>query len=254
MEAGESQDPSDGSPTEDVPLEESEGQMAGAEESMEGLGVEDAAGDEVLEEALEVFDTAGADGQQGEAGGESEGESGDDVMLENTGSGQAGSEAESGGEPGSDVAGRPGAQSDAEELATLNRSLDQALERFDGNILTERDTIASQENTSSGGMGDGEMEGEEGELEGADGEMAGSSVASAGDPADSGDGASPGTSGSRRQGDYRHTASKETIPEDIPDGSDDDVVARQIREAAMAETDPELREKLWEEYRKYKKK
>ena len=39
----------------------------------------------------------------------------------------------------------------------------------------------------------------------------------------------------------------------MPDGSDDDVVAKQIREAAMTETDPELREKLWEEYRKYKK-
>ena len=32
---------------------------------------------------------------------------------------------------------------------------------------------------------------------------------------------------------------------------DDDVVARQIREAAMKEKDPELREKLWDEYRKY---
>ena len=32
----------------------------------------------------------------------------------------------------------------------------------------------------------------------------------------------------------------------------DDVVARQIREAAESETDPELKEKLWAEYRKYK--
>ena len=41
-------------------------------------------------------------------------------------------------------------------------------------------------------------------------------------------------------------------PNDIPDGSDDDIVARQLREAAENETDPELREKLWDEYRKYK--
>lgn len=40
-------------------------------------------------------------------------------------------------------------------------------------------------------------------------------------------------------------------PEDIPSGRDDDVVARQIREAAMREPDPELREALWEEYRNY---
>ena len=48
-------------------------------------------------------------------------------------------------------------------------------------------------------------------------------------------------------------AGPSSIPPDIPDGSDDDVVARQIREAAMKETDPELRAALWEEYRKYKK-
>jgi hypothetical protein len=43
------------------------------------------------------------------------------------------------------------------------------------------------------------------------------------------------------------------VPADIPDGRDDDIVARQLREAAMKETDPELRERLWEEYRQYKK-
>ena len=33
---------------------------------------------------------------------------------------------------------------------------------------------------------------------------------------------------------------------------DDDIVARQLREAAERETDPELKKRLWEEYRKYK--
>ena len=42
------------------------------------------------------------------------------------------------------------------------------------------------------------------------------------------------------------------IPEDIPlDGSAEDQVARQIREAAMAETDPAIRAALWDEYRKH---
>lgn len=45
----------------------------------------------------------------------------------------------------------------------------------------------------------------------------------------------------------------EQIPEDIPDAKDDDIIARQLREAAMQEQDPELKEKLWEEYKKYKK-
>jgi hypothetical protein len=41
-------------------------------------------------------------------------------------------------------------------------------------------------------------------------------------------------------------------PPGTPDGNDDDVVARQLREAAEKETDPVLKKKLWEEYRKYK--
>ena len=36
-------------------------------------------------------------------------------------------------------------------------------------------------------------------------------------------------------------------------GEDDDIVARQLREAAENETDPELKEKLWQEYEEYKK-
>lgn len=37
-----------------------------------------------------------------------------------------------------------------------------------------------------------------------------------------------------------------------PTGDDDDVVARQLREAAEKETDPIMKEKLWEEYKRYK--
>jgi hypothetical protein len=38
----------------------------------------------------------------------------------------------------------------------------------------------------------------------------------------------------------------------VEDGSDDDIVMRQIREAAERETDPVMKEKLWGEYRKLK--
>ncbi len=37
------------------------------------------------------------------------------------------------------------------------------------------------------------------------------------------------------------------------DPKDDDIVARQLREAAEKESDPELKEKLWKEYEQYKK-
>ena len=56
--------------------------------------------------------------------------------------------------------------------------------------------------------------------------------------------------GSGGQNNEKTTAStKRDAP---PEDSDDDIVARQLREAAESETDPELREKLWEEYRRYK--
>ncbi len=38
---------------------------------------------------------------------------------------------------------------------------------------------------------------------------------------------------------------------DTPDARDKEVYARQLREAAMAEEDPELKEKLWEDYETY---
>lgn len=41
-------------------------------------------------------------------------------------------------------------------------------------------------------------------------------------------------------------------PSDIPGKQNDDVVARQLRELAEKEQDPELRSKYWNQYRKYK--
>ncbi len=44
---------------------------------------------------------------------------------------------------------------------------------------------------------------------------------------------------------------KARTPADIPDLVSEDIVAKQLREAALAEDDPVLRERLWEEYRLY---
>jgi hypothetical protein len=43
------------------------------------------------------------------------------------------------------------------------------------------------------------------------------------------------------------------LANEIPDGNDDDIVARRLRKAAEQETDPELKDKLWKEYVEYKK-
>tara|TARA_B100001027_G_C16175323_1_gene288924 strand:+ start:56 stop:604 length:549 start_codon:yes stop_codon:yes gene_type:complete len=42
------------------------------------------------------------------------------------------------------------------------------------------------------------------------------------------------------------------IPEDIPIDNNDDVFARQIKNAALKEKDPERQKKIWNQYRKYK--
>ena len=46
--------------------------------------------------------------------------------------------------------------------------------------------------------------------------------------------------------------SNQPLLETLPDKGNDDIVARQLREAANRETDPVLRRKLQDEYRKYK--
>lgn len=65
---------------------------------------------------------------------------------------------------------------------------------------------------------------------------------------------SQGGGGGMRTGEVSaaNTTAKYPPPNDIPSGNDDDVIARQLREAAMREPDPTVREKLWNEYRKYK--
>jgi Tfp pilus assembly protein PilX len=58
--------------------------------------------------------------------------------------------------------------------------------------------------------------------------------------------ASTETSGQGGQGSSREKQGRAS-------SDDDDIVARQLREAAENETDPELKEKLWKEYEDYKK-
>jgi len=53
-------------------------------------------------------------------------------------------------------------------------------------------------------------------------------------------------------GEGSETSKSAAVPEDIGDGQGDDIVLRQIREAAMKERNPVLRDKLWDEYRKIK--
>jgi len=141
--------------------------------------------------------------------------------------------------PGSGEAGGAGTAADAE--------LDKALEDFDGGILAARDVIRTRSNETAGGVPASSLPG------GSPGAQGGTS--------ESGAPGTPGTSepvfGSPHGLPSERSAPPvagptDRVPEDIPDAQDDDIIARQLREAAMNEPDPELREKLWEEYRRYK--
>ncbi len=157
-----------------------------------------------------------------------------------------------------------GGLSHEEIIAGLDAELDESIGVFDGMILDERARaeaiVANTYDPAGAGSEDSnEVLFEEGDLEeGLPGygefpesdNESGEEADASGDPSDGetipdGDGTSAPSSAS--QG----TAPGGT-PEDIDDGSDDDIVARQIREAAQKEKDPALREKLWDEYRKYK--
>ena len=163
-----------------------------------------------------------------------------------------------------------GEQTVVEQIAVLDAELSAGLGEFDEMLLHEQERVraATPMQDAAGGVGGGA--GDAGTAEGAEGEggdgSGESGSGSEGAESEGGDGSGESGSGSEgADGDdggvsrdggagrgARQQGGRQGAPADIPDGSDDDVVARQLREAAEKETDPELKKKLWEEYRKYK--
>lgn len=139
-----------------------------------------------------------------------------------------------------------GEQTGAEETADLDAELFNGMSEFDEMLLREQERIRAAAPQAEGGGGGG---GQGGDAAGGESGKAGTAgdgdaqVAEGSEDSPTyGAGAGPGA---QQQGDGG-------APPDTPDGNDDDVVARQLREAAEKETDPVLKKKLWEEYRKYK--
>jgi hypothetical protein len=134
----------------------------------------------------------------------------------------------------------------AEQVAILDSELERGTGEFDAMILEEqaqqrRDTRAREPSAMEA-------------PEPAGGPSGGSGEEVMADAGDYGGGYSTGggMGGATKGGGMPKNTAKYPPPKDIPSGNDDDVVARQLREAAMREPDPEVREKLWDEYRKYK--
>jgi hypothetical protein len=168
-----------------------------------------------------------------------------------TGQGAGGSSGAGDGATGSGTYGRypagQGTLTPGEQVAILDAELERGMGDFDAMILEEqaaqrranRDQTSNEPvQTASAGSASGS--GEAGDDYGR--EIGGGGGYSVG-------GGMGGTGGGG--GSIPQNTAKYPPPADIPNGNNDDVVARQLREAAMREPDPAVREKLWVEYRKY---
>tara|TARA_B100000700_G_C14999361_1_gene835532 strand:+ start:373 stop:876 length:504 start_codon:yes stop_codon:yes gene_type:complete len=131
---------------------------------------------------------------------------------------------------------------------------EDSLGDFDKDIASERVVIASadrgdgmtgQESADAAAISEGALEGG---MDGAMGSSGSEADASQGQEGEAQESKSESDSGD----DTSQSVKEERIPDDIPmDGTGEDVIARQIREAAIQEDDPLIREALWEEYRKH---
>ena len=167
------------------------------------------------------------------------------------GGGLGGCDGSSGGAGGAGGVGQfPGG--DQERADELGKELDKSMGDFDEALGEEQREISSTtRNTEGFDTGSGGNRGGSISLgEQAAGAMGG---ASSGGGGGGGGGDSAGGVGAREgAGSLDPQEVAERTPDDIEAIIDDDIVAKQLREAALSEEDPELRERLWEEYRKYK--
>jgi hypothetical protein len=150
--------------------------------------------------------------------------------------------------PASAAAGARPPQTPEERRAALDKRLSDSLSSFDAKLRAEQQRIASERDgrqvavttisapDADSGTGDASRR------------HAGGRSSHSGDLSrDGGDLKSDRAAGNIGVG------GNGAVANEIPDGNDDDVVARRLRKAAEQETDPELKDKLWKEYVEYKK-
>ena len=190
-----------------------ESKLPGGSGSTAGTGREKT-DDEILAEALRELNKRREPGQQGE--------------------GAAGHMPQAG-------AGDP-ARTDAEKKQTLGGELEEGFAEFDQLMLGEQQAINEQADQEGyGGFPEGDdFPGEGGSVQNPGEEPLQTAMVDSDPVSIKGEGNIP-------------TRSHSQVPPDLVDAKGDDIIARQLREAAMKEQDPELRDKLWDEYRKYKR-
>jgi len=152
------------------------------------------------------------------------------------------------------VAVRPGHPARVELSLAGYKPLQRTVELAKGTEKTFRGVLEKREESDSEPASKAEQA-EQAEQSKAEQSKAGPGRGAAGAAAAALRGAAGGRDGPRAGGGQRSGGAGATAfepPVDIPDAGDDDIVARQLREAAENEPDPQLRARLWEEYREYK--
>jgi len=152
------------------------------------------------------------------------------------------------------------AKSQAEETADLEGAFLSSLGDFDDSLLKEEEKVAARvpsqrESGSSSASGSSGRAGDSGDTSsGENGESAEQGEGTTDDQGREGQAgtAQESTSRAGSQGSGVEQSKYGTPGGKLPPPEDDDIVARQLREAAEKEPDPELKKKLWEEYWKYK--
>jgi hypothetical protein len=140
---------------------------------------------------------------------------------------------------------------DADRADQLGKELDKSVGDFDEVLMEEQREIETvSRNTEGYDSGSGGRSGGNISL----GEQAAGAQGGGGSGGGGGGGGGEGATAERSdplEG-MSDSEIEQRTPDDIAVAIDDDIVAKQLREAALSEDDPELRKRLWEEYRKYK--
>ena len=133
------------------------------------------------------------------------------------------------------------AETEEEKIRRLEKELEQALAQFDNCIVEES---KSSEESGGGGAAASASTTASGENE-SENLKESSSTPSTSIMSD-------GDINLEESNSRQISSSNGSIPKDVVLIDDDDIVARQLRELAMAEEDPNLRDQLWDKYREYK--
>ncbi len=162
------------------------------------------------------------------------------------GAGQGADAGEAGGAGGAGGVGEYPGESDAERAERLGKELDESVGDFDEVLMEEQREISTVGRNTEGFGGGGGGGSRPGGRVGLGGQQGGgnSTTGTVSILNPTGERAATVDSMSDEEIQAR-------VPEDIIENVGDDIVARQLYEAAVAEDDPALRERLWEEYRKY---